>query len=98
MKFVVLFEDNPDAGQDVRRRHMPAHLAFLDEYKDRIQSAGPLYDRNNAAVGGLWIVNADDTETVEQLINVDPLRNTGLRKSWKTLHWAQVFENGEKLL
>ena len=25
MKFVVLFEDNPAAGTDVRRQHMAAH-------------------------------------------------------------------------
>jgi hypothetical protein len=30
MKFVVLFEDDPDAGADVRRNHMSEHLAFLE--------------------------------------------------------------------
>jgi len=30
MKFVVLFEDDPAAGADVRRKHMAEHLAFLE--------------------------------------------------------------------
>ena len=28
MKYIVLFEDDPAAGPDVRSRHMSAHLAF----------------------------------------------------------------------
>jgi hypothetical protein len=30
MLFVVLFEDNPNLGTDIRRQHMPAHLSFLE--------------------------------------------------------------------
>ena len=30
MLYVVLFEDNATLGADVRRRHMAAHLSFLE--------------------------------------------------------------------
>jgi hypothetical protein len=37
MLYVVLFEDNPNLGADVRREHMPAHLSFLEKNAGRIQ-------------------------------------------------------------
>ena len=42
MKFIVLFEDNPGVGVDVRRAHMPEHLAFLERNTKQVQAAGPL--------------------------------------------------------
>jgi uncharacterized protein len=42
MLYVVLFEDNATLGADVRRRHMAAHLSFLEHNAARIKAAGPL--------------------------------------------------------
>jgi hypothetical protein len=42
MRFVVLFEDHPDAGADVRRNHMSDHLAFLERNSHKVNAAGPL--------------------------------------------------------
>jgi hypothetical protein len=36
MLYVVLFEDNATLGADVRRRHMAAHLSFLEHNAARI--------------------------------------------------------------
>ena len=38
MLYVVLFEDNPSLGADVRRQHMPAHLSFLERNAARIKA------------------------------------------------------------
>jgi hypothetical protein len=40
MKFVVLFEDHPDAGTDVRCNHMSEHLAFLERNSCKVNAAG----------------------------------------------------------
>jgi uncharacterized protein len=60
MRFIVLFEDSTAAGVDVRRRHMAAHLAFLERNGVKIQAAGPLTAPDGQAAGGLWLVNAND--------------------------------------
>jgi len=101
MKFAVLLEDNPAADADIRQKHMPAHLAFLEENREMIEAAGPLPvfgAGSSGGSGGLWIVEAPDEETVETLIHTDPFWPTGLRKSVQILVWKQVFANGKKLI
>ncbi|WP_193185417.1 YciI family protein [Nisaea sediminum] len=97
MKFAVLFEDDPAADPDIRKTHMPAHLAFLDANKARIDAAGPLPSYGESA-GGLWIVEAPDAEAVETLVHADPFWPTGLRKSVQVLAWKQVFAGGRRLI
>jgi uncharacterized protein YciI len=43
MLFAILFEDDP-AKAEMRPKHMPAHLAFLEANGEGIRSAGPLGD------------------------------------------------------
>lgn len=98
MKYVVLFEDNPVAGGQVRAAHMPAHLAFLEGHSDRIAAAGPLADGDGGAAGGLWVVEADGADAVRALVEEDPFWPTGLRKSVRILAWTQVFADGRRLI
>ena len=98
MKFVVLFEDDPAAGPDVRRRHMPEHLAFLERHASKVQAAGPLKSADSRDVGGLWLVDAHDPAEVELLVREDPFWPTGLRKSVRVLSWTQVFADGKRLI
>ena len=98
MKFVVLFEDNPRTGQFVRAKHMPQHLAFLDENADRVDAAGPLRAQDGSGAGGLSIVTADTADEVQQLVESDPFWGPGLRKSVNILEWAQVFAGGMRIV
>jgi uncharacterized protein len=98
MKFVVLFEDDPSAGPDVRRQHMPAHLAFLEKHSDKIRAAGPLQTNDGHGAGGLWVVDAADPSGVDALVKEDPFWPTGLRKSVRILAWNQVFADGRRLI
>jgi len=98
MFFVVLFDDNPNAAHDLRGRHMPAHLAFLEMHAAQIKAAGPLQTPSNDAAGGLWIVDAAGPEAVDALVKQDPFWPTGLRGSVRILRWFQVFANGNRLV
>lgn len=98
MKFIVLFEDHPDAAPDIRKTHMSRHLAFLETHRDQFEAAGPLSDLTDAGRDGLWIVEAEREEDVERLIREDPFWPTGLRKSWSILKWKQVYANGSRLI
>ena len=95
MLYAVLFEDDP-AKADERRRHMPAHLAFLEREADRIRAAGPLLD-GEAGAGGLWLVEAGSESAVRRLVEADPFWPTGLRRSVRILAWRQVFSDGRRL-
>lgn len=96
MMFAVLFEDNDDKAE-MRGRHMPAHLAFLEAHAGNIRSAGPLVDSaTQAAAGGLWLVDAPDASTVTALVEADPFWPTGLRRSVRILAWRQVFAEGRR--
>ncbi len=98
MKFVVLFEDNPDTGDDVRAKHMPDHLAFLERHAAHVESAGPLRESDGTGAGGLWVVEAGDESLVCGLVEEDPFWPTGLRKSVRILTWTQVFASGQRLI
>lgn len=96
MPYIILFQDNPDADTDIRKTHMPDHLAFLERHAGVIQSAGPLTDTDGAGQGGIWVLDAPDAATVERLIHEDPFWPTGLRQSYQILKWKQVFADGQR--
>jgi uncharacterized protein YciI len=98
MQFVVLFEDSPRANGDLRRQHMPEHLAFLERNATKVRAAGPLKTADGQGAGGLWIVEATDASEVDLLVKEDPFWPTGLRKSVRILEWAQVFAEGKPSL
>lgn len=97
MKYLVIFEDNPDVGPDVRSQHMAAHLQFLKRYSSSVNFAGPLKEADGSSAGGAWVVDAADASEVERLITEDPFWPTGLRKSCRVLLWTQVFANGRAM-
>lgn len=98
MLYVVLFTDNADRAE-ARQRLMPAHLAFLEEHKDRVRAAGPLREAvGGASAGGLWLVEAESHDAVSALVHTDPFWPTGLRKDVRVLQWRQVFADGRRLI
>lgn len=98
MKYVVLFEDDPDRASE-RGKHMSAHLAFLKDHAESVQAAGPLFDGDGAdGAGGLWLVDAPDAQAVQTLVETDPFWPTGLRKSVRILRWQRVFADGAVLI
>jgi uncharacterized protein YciI len=96
--YAVLFEDDADRA-DMRSRHMPDHLAFLEAHANVIKAAGPLIDAGSrSGAGGLWLVEADKPEDVNALYRADPFWSTGLRKSVRVLEWKQVFADRKRLI
>lgn len=70
--FVVLFEDD-EAFAHQRAKFMDEHLGFLENHASSIKAAGPLSNsENGAGAGGIWLVDADHTEEVADLVERDP--------------------------
>lgn len=97
MKYIVLFEDNPDVGGDIRQQLMPEHLSFLQQNKQHVNAAGPLITVGGEGAGGLWVVEANSEPEVQRLVEADPFWPTGLRNSVRVLVWKQVFADGSAL-
>lgn len=96
MIYAVLFEDDASRG-DMRAKHMPDHLAFLERNAASVKAAGPLTDSaDSSPAGGLWLVEAEDAAAVQALVEADPFWPTGLRKSVRILAWTQVFADGQR--
>jgi len=98
MKYIILFEDSPNADPDIRKEKMPLHLAFLERHADQISAAGPLHTPSGEAAGGIWIVEANSENDAENLVKSDPFFPTGLRKSFRILAWTQVYADGRRLI
>lgn len=98
MRCVILFEDNPSAPSDIRQKHMPDHLAFLEANGEAVHAAGPLISEDGTAAGGLWMLDVDTLDDAEKLVKEDPFWPTGLRQSVKVLEWKQVFAHGKRLI
>ena len=97
MRYIVLLEDDPDRS-DVRPRLMPQHLDFLKKHAGEILEAGPLSEAEGKPAGGLWVVEAESAERVNELVESDPFWPAGLRKSFRTLAWRRVFAAGNSLI
>jgi len=96
MLYIVLLEDDP-SRTEMRQRHMPDHLTFLERNAAHIRAAGPLRDAaTGASAGGLWLVEADSPAVVAALYQEDPFWPTGLRGSVRILEWSQVFADGRR--
>ncbi len=96
MIYAVFLEDDASRAE-MRAKHMPDHLSFLERNASSIRAAGPLKDTaSDASAGGLWIVQADSPQAVQSLIETDPFWPTGLRKSVRVLEWTQVFSDGKR--
>ena len=96
MIYAVLLTDAAGVDPALRQKNMAAHLSFLEQNADHIQTAGPLFDQSDVGSGGMWIVEAQSPEEVEALIRADPFWSTGLRESHRILRWHQVFADGKR--
>ena len=97
MRYIVLLEDDPERS-DVRPRLMPQHLDFLKKHAEEILEAGPLLEPGGNPAGGLWLVEAESPQRVNDLVESDPFWPAGLRKSFRVLAWRRVFAAGNSLL
>ena len=98
MKYAVLFEDN-DEFAHMRPKFMSDHLQFLADNSETIEAAGPMKDgRTQQPAGGLWIVEAENSEQVQSLVEADPFWPTGLRQSIQILEWTRVYVDGKKMI
>jgi uncharacterized protein YciI len=93
MLFAIRFFDKPNSLA-LRQELMPAHLAWLDQERERVLVGGSLrHEPGQAPVGALWVMEIESKAAAEALLQQDPFYTGGLRESWEILHWSKAFED-----
>lgn len=96
--FAVYFLDK-QGSLAVRQQYLGAHIAWLDQHKECILVGGSLrHQPGDAALGGLWIVDAESKAEIEELILTDPFWINGLRASVEILYWSKAFPERQSLI
>jgi len=91
MLFIVQFEDKPGVTE-TRQELFPSHLEFLDRVKDRVLVPGSVREiPSDRPLGGLWIVEAESKDEVEEIFKDDPFWTNGLRASVRINRWHKAF-------
>lgn len=91
MYFVVLCEDKDMSGK-LRSRTRPAHLQYLQPYRDKILLAGPLLqDGSEESAGGLIIIDLPDYDAAVSFAQNDPYALAGLFARIEVRAWRKVI-------
>lgn len=98
MLFAIRFSDH--AGkQEVRKKHLQAHLDWLAQRRQTILVAGSLRNEpDQNPLGALWVVEADSAAALVGLYESDPFWQQGLRSSVEVLHWSKAFPEEKSLV
>ncbi len=88
--WLVLFEDAPEMLK-VREKYFVSHLDYLASQSDIFVDGAPLSPNEGAVpTGGMWIVKARSRDEIVQLIDGDPMFQSGHRT-------FQIFATGKVL-
>lgn len=91
MLFIVQFEDKPNMGE-LRQKLLQAHFDWLATVKDHVLVPGSMREiPSDRPLGGLWIVEADSAEHVQEIFKHDPFWTNGLRAGYKLNRWVKAF-------
>ena len=98
MLFIVQFEDKPDVGE-LRQKLLADHFSFLDSKKDKVLVAGSMREiPSDRALGGLWIIEAQDEAEVREIFKDDPFWVNELRASVRINRWVKAFPERKTLV
>ncbi|GAL97300.1 YciI family protein [Acetobacter tropicalis] len=93
MLFAIICTDRPGA-LETRMATREQHLAFLEQYKARIQFGGPQLDINGKPCGSLILIDVKDRAEAEGFAAADPYAKVNLFESVIVRPLRTVFRDG----
>jgi uncharacterized protein YciI len=91
MLYILRFT-NKSNMDELRTKLLSAHLAWLDQHRDKVLLPGATRANPQApATGGLWIIEATSNEEAEAVFRTDPFWVQGLRAGYEVLHFTKAF-------
>ena len=91
MAFYFRCLDKPNATE-LRMANRDAHLAYLEQFEDKIVAVGPIQnDAQDGMIGSLLIMNFDTRDEADAFAAGDPYAKAGLFESVDIAPWKQVY-------
>jgi uncharacterized protein YciI len=94
MLFVLVCTDKP-RSLELRLAVRPAHITYLETYKDKLVQAGPLLDPDGRPCGSLLIIDVEDQAAAAGFAEADPYVKATLFESVIIRPYRVVFKDGE---
>ena len=89
--FAVQCRDKADSLA-LRLENRPAHLAYLEQYADKLVLAGPLLtDDHQTPIGSLLILDFDDRAALDAFLAIEPYVVAGLFERVDILPFRKVL-------
>lgn len=83
MLYILYNEDRPD-GLAIREATREAHLAYLEQHKDKVVLGGGLLSEDGKTrLGSVFIINVPDRKAAEAFSTAEPFRKAGLFQTTK---------------
>ena len=91
MYFAVICKDRPES-LELRARTRPAHLVYLEPYRDAILFAGPFLEAgSDSSIGGLIVIDMPDLDAARAFAAGDPYAVAGLFETVEVMPWRKVI-------
>ena len=91
MHFIISCVDKPDHGH-IRAANREAHLAYLNEHRDQIVTAGPTTTEDGSAMtGSVLVMEFKDRAAAEAFAAGDPYKKADLFESVDIKPWKRAF-------
>lgn len=98
MPYIIETWDKDDHAQ-VRQRHRPAHLVFLEQNHKLLLACGAkLKDDGSDAGGGLYVIDVQTRAEAEGFIAADPFFQAGLFAQVTITPWRKAYVDGRCFL
>ena len=87
MLFLIKAENVPD-GAALRKSTIPAHVAYLNQYKSRFICGGPmLSDDGNDVIGSVMVLDMPSREALDSFLAKEPYNMAGLFRKIEIARW-----------
>ena len=90
MIYLVTLTDKPNK-QDIRATYFAEHKQYLRS-NPNVKVSGSLLDKNEKALGGAWVIQAESEEEVQNIINKDPFYVNGMRAKIEIVKWDILID------
>lgn len=90
MLFVIKCIDKPD-HLSVRLANREAHLAYVNDFRDQLVTAGPLLSDAEEMNGSMLVMDVADRAAAEAFCANDPYALAGLFESVSIRRWKQTL-------
>ena len=90
MSYLIFCRDNKNSFE-LRKKNRDSHLEYLEIFRHKILSAGPILDDSNNPIGSCIIIDLKNKKELDDFTKNDPYYKAGLFRNIEVLNFKKVF-------